>query len=243
MNTTQKTIISVLTLAVLAVIIFLVVRYGGTSQEVALVPETSSSQDLCFYSSQDTPRGFSDVAWIRMKQSGSSISGEFKNLPAETDSKVGMFSGIITGSSMGETTADAWWDTRAEGMSAREQLILKYTDTAIRAGFAEMVDRGDGTYVYKDPNNIPYYKSIPAVSCSWMNAKLSVEEYVRAHINDLAPERPTLGGTWYVVRVSVDPDTNTGSVTYEDGHSQTKGPFRYILNSNGAVESIKLGSQ
>lgn len=54
-----------------------------------------------------------------------------------------------------------------------------------------------------------------------------VEKYLRENIKTLAPEKPVLGGSWYVVSVEINPSKNTGIVVYEDGHIQGKASFHY----------------
>ena len=59
-----------------------------------------------------------------------------------------------------------------------------------------------------------------------------VEQYVRANITTLAPDKPVLGGTWYVTAVTVDPTTTSGTVSYEDGHIASTSNFTYTRNGN-----------
>lgn len=46
---------------------------------------------------------------------------------------------------------------------------------------------------------------------------MSVEDYVRANISALSPQKEVLGGTFYVTEISVGED-GVGEVHYEDGH-------------------------
>ncbi len=62
-----------------------------------------------------------------------------------------------------------------------------------------------------------------------------VEEYVRENIATLAPEDEVLGGTWYVTEISIDEDTDTGEVVYEDGHIQKSFSFSYFIAKDGTV--------
>lgn len=65
-----------------------------------------------------------------------------------------------------------------------------------------------------------------------------VEKYLRENIKTLAPEKPVLGGSWYVVSVEIDAYENTGIVVYEDGHIQGKAIFHYTRN--GDVVNIDM---
>jgi hypothetical protein len=56
-----------------------------------------------------------------------------------------------------------------------------------------------------------------------------VEEYIKAKISDLAPEKPVVGGSWYITNITVMPDTKTGEMYYEDGHIAGKASFSYSI--------------
>lgn len=56
-----------------------------------------------------------------------------------------------------------------------------------------------------------------------------VEQYIRAHIAEIAPEQTVLGGIWYVTNIFVNPSTKTGSVSYEDGHIMGTADFSYVI--------------
>lgn len=72
-----------------------------------------------------------------------------------------------------------------------------------------------------------------------MDDQTMVDVYIRANIKTLAPTKPVLGGSWYVVGVSVNPINKTGAVVYEDGHIQDIAVFKYITNRSGVtIEKI-----
>jgi hypothetical protein len=58
--------------------------------------------------------------------------------------------------------------------------------------------------------------------------KLFVEKYIRENIKTVAIDEPVLGGSWYVVSININPQTNTGEVVYEDGHIQSEANFTYL---------------
>lgn len=87
----------------------------------------------------------------------------------------------------------------------------------------------------KQVPNIPVV--VPEVT---IDEAASVEDYVRSNIAKLSPEPAVLGGTWYVVDLSIDTDGDTGVVTYEDGHIQSVADFTYRVDANGAVSSVTL---
>lgn len=65
-----------------------------------------------------------------------------------------------------------------------------------------------------------------------------VEKYIRENIKILAPEKPVLGGSWYVVSVEIDPVKKTGIVVYEDGHIQGKASFNYSRKKGEVIVDL-----
>jgi hypothetical protein len=78
----------------------------------------------------------------------------------------------------------------------------------------------------------------PATSCVGLNDKQSdsdkiiVEQYIRDNVKTIVPEKPVLGGSWYITSVNINPSAKTGTMTYEDGHIQGNKSFSYIRNNN-----------
>ena len=76
----------------------------------------------------------------------------------------------------------------------------------------------------------------PATSCVGLNDKQSdsdkiiVEQYIRDNVKIIVPEKPVLGGSWYITSVNINPSLKTGTMTYEDGHIQGNKSFSYIRN-------------
>lgn len=50
----------------------------------------------------------------------------------------------------------------------------------------------------------------------------AAETYIRAHVNDLSPRTPVLGGTWHVTDIVWQAD-GSALVSYEDGHVALSG--------------------
>lgn len=221
-------------MVIVAFILYFIFAKDPTETPVA-TPETSFV-NLCFYKEVPTESGFSDRAWLWMNLDGERVIGEYQNIPAEKDSKVGIFQGTVGAvdpTSMART-ADLWWEAKAEGTTVLEQLRVVFGEGTASVGFAEMVDRGDGVYVYKDENNITYWQELSDVSCDDLSEQLLVEEYVRANIGTLVKEEAVLGGSWYVVSLVVNPSTDTVDVVYEDGHIQGETTLSYMVE-NGIV--------
>jgi hypothetical protein len=196
--------------------------------------EDGYETSACYLSSRQTDRGFSDTMWIKLNVDGNSVTGEIHVLPAEKDSKVGTFSGTLTA-----PFVDGFWNTMAEGMTATEELRLRIENSSARIGFGEMIDRGDGTYVYRDKNALTYSDPIPQVSCGDLDEKIAVENYVRNNIGSIAPNAASLGGSWYVISVNANPSKNSGHVVYEDGHTQEQADFVYAYSS-GNVSAVEF---
>ncbi len=60
----------------------------------------------------------------------------------------------------------------------------------------------------------------------------NVERFIKSNISTITPEKPVLGGSWYVTSISIDPQKNNGSVVYEDGHIQGSATFNYVISDD-----------
>lgn len=205
--------------------------------------------DMCFYRSNKTSRGFFDRSWLKLKISGENVTGEFQNLPAEKDSKVGKFEGTVgpVDQRTMSRTADVLWNSFAEGMHVTEELLISFGDGSASVGFGgEQRDRGDGVYIYTDKSKITYQLPMSQTDCDSLDEKLFVEKYIRDNIKTIATNSPVLGGSWYVIEVSVNPSSHTAEVTYEDGHIQSKANiiYNYQKTTNGVeITEFKIVEQ
>jgi hypothetical protein len=102
-----------------------------------------------------------------------------------------------------------------------------------------MTDRGDGVYVYKDKKELSFGPSLSQISCEDLDEKTVVENYIKNNIKTIATNKPVLGGSWYMTSVFVIPYMNSGTVTYEDGHIESKADFTYDYNENTKNVVIK----
>jgi len=196
--------------------------------------EKQETRDLCYYRGEKTKSGFYNVAWLKLNLLNDKVTGEFHNLPAESDSKIGSFEGTVEPliqEIMGRK-ANVWWNSYAEGMEVKEELAIEFGDESATVGFGEMVDRGDGVYVYKNKDNLFYVKSMNQIDCETLNEKLFIEKYIKDNIKSIATNKPVLGGSWYVTSAVVNVIANNGEVTYEDGHIQSKANFIYSYDKN-----------
>ncbi len=233
-------------LVFIVIIAFIVtISIRNKKPEISQNPPAKQPIGMCYRYSKSTSNDLADRALLAMSIVGDTVTGEYQNLPAEKDKKIGTFSGTVgkMDPKISGRIADVWWNSSAEGMNTKEQLNIEFGEGSAVALFGEMVDRGDGVYVYKDSTKLTSGFEMSQVDCDILNDEITVEKYVRANIQTIAPLKATLGGSWYVTSVNINPTLKTGIVTYEDGHSQAKASFRYVRNGEeitiSAVKSIK----
>ncbi len=196
---------------------------------------------MCFNYAQKTDRGFYDRSWVIFNIDGINVSGEFNNYPAEKDSKIGKFAGTVgpvDKVSMGRT-ANLWWDNLQEGIQSREELMIEFGDGSASAVFGEMMDRGDGVYIYADKTDLSFGPSMWQIDCDSIDEMILVEKYIRDNIKTIATDFPVLGGSWYVLSVYANYSLNEGEVLYEDGHIMSNAKFKYDFDANTKTTTIK----
>lgn len=237
-NKTKKIIFLIFFLTAMGFIVFNIFKddqFFKKNEKIAEIDrEEGSVQDLCFYRSTMTSRDLYDVSWIKINLSLDLLTGEYHNIPAETDSKSGRFDGKVISLNKEDNTkrALAWWNSYAEGENVLEELIFDFNDDYAKVGFGPMKDRGDGTYVYQNNSNLFYQQQMNKIDCLDLKEKLAVEKYIRNNINSISPVTPVLGGSWYVTSLIVNSISNTGEVHYEDGHITAKAMFVYSYFNN-----------
>ncbi len=135
---------------------------SDTSNGIDLSPEVNAKQ-LCYQ--WNTPAG--DKALLSMDIRGENVIGEFNWLPAEKDKKTGIFTGTVTplDQKTMSRTANVFWDTNGEGMKVTEELKIIFGEGMANVGFGEMKDRGDGVYVYANPDKLSYEPSLSQTDC------------------------------------------------------------------------------
>ncbi len=148
----KKTLTYALILLIIIAVIFTVLSNSKKPATVQNNPYDTKPEsiDICYQYSKNTTGGFADRAWLKIKISilDDKVTGEYQNLPAEKDSKVGKFSGTVgkMDPKISGRIADVWWDSLAEGMRVTEQLKIEFGEGSAVALFGEMTDRGDGIY-------------------------------------------------------------------------------------------------
>lgn len=239
-----------ITKAVIIILIFLVIGAVILNEYSKKVPTITNSDNIitnqtentkiCYYNSTSIDEVYYDESWIKLYIVGDKVTGEFNTIPAQKDSKVGTFEGTVTplGQATNERYANVWWDSFAEGMKVKEELSILFGDVSASIGGGELIDRGDGVYIYKDKSNLKYLNSLNQIDCKLLNEKISIQKYIRDNIKTIATNKPVLGGSWYVLSVNAIPATHTGKVTYEDGHMQSQANFTYTYDEKSQSVSI-----
>ena len=172
----MKKKISILIIVVLLIIIGFLLFRNYKVISPTITEEQKIRVSLCYYYSNKTDNGLEDRAWLRLDiTNGTNVSGEFDNYPAEKDRKTGAFigtAGPLNQNTMGRT-AELWWNSSAEGMQVKEELNVEFGDGSASALYGEMVDRGDGVYVYKDKTALSFGSSLSQIDCDTFNTTLS----------------------------------------------------------------------
>lgn len=224
-------------------IAIMVIRNKKVTTNNTNIPSTVAEQPIkmCYYRFTKTNSGLYDKAWLKLNITGNNISGEFNNIPAEKDSKVGTFEGTVgpVDQTSMSRKAEVWWNSMAKGMTVKEELILNFGEGSANAGFGEMVDRGDGIYVYKDKTKLFYLDQLNQIDCQYLDEKIFVDKYIKENIATLAINKPVLGGTWHVISVVVNEVDDTAVVVYEDGHIQSTANIEYSFQDDPQDVTIK----
>ena len=236
----MKTFISMLALVVL----FGGLWWWGEKNNMGNAPVTSEGSEFgefCYIKLKDSPNSeFEDKYSLKFGLKNGNASGELRLLPAEKDALIGKFTGTVSGGGMPPHTLHAWGSTVGEGMTATHELNIIFDQQEAKIGFGALKVGDDGKYTYEDPAKIDYSFDLSDISCADLNEREAVEKYLWENIAKLSPIAPALGGNWYVVAAELDLEKNTGEVTYEDGHIQEKRNFSYVLDADGAMESMSI---
>ncbi len=233
----NKVLLGIAAVALVIIVGFLISQNSkNTDTEQTLIPQQSVIS-MCYRYFDKTDRGLFDQEFLKMEITKDQVTGEYRYLPAEKDSKVGTFTGTVgvMDPAISARTAKVWWDSFAEGMKVTEELQIQFGEGSAVVFFGEMMDRGDGVYVYKNSAELTPAPQMSQIDCESLDDIIVVEKYIRANIVEIAPEEAVLGGKWYVTSVFVNPSLKTGSVSYEDGHIVGNADFSYTRNIDEVV--------
>ncbi len=156
--------------AVLGLMVYVLVT-GAKKEITADIPVVEDvpqveSRELCYI--WNTEAG--DSATLRMTftgEGGKNVKGSFLYKPFEKDSRQGDFIGTAgpLDQEMMARTAQTIWTVSGEGMTNQEELYIIFGEGIASPGFGEMKDRGDGVYVYADPEKISYDLHLQQTDC------------------------------------------------------------------------------
>jgi hypothetical protein len=141
-------------------------------------------------------------------------------------------------------TADVWWDSMAEGMSVREQLQIIFGEGNAQVGFGEMVDIGDGVYLYKDLKNLTYGEYMTDVDCTQIPMKVALTKiqgktcYV--YHQEATPEAPYAVDEYINIKVT-DKDvvgTKLGTQKGPDMSNGYTGTMKGTIDNDGMITSV-----
>lgn len=248
-NSLIKIPLIVIGFAIVFSIIWSIYRPAPMSQTLTPITsntDTENSKDsntMCYYRADKTKGGLYYRSYIIMNITGNKINGEFRNLSSEKDSKVGTFEGVLSNTNelILSNIATLWWNSLAEGINNKEELIIVYDNNSAKVGFGEMTEQADKTFVYKDKSSITYSNAISKIDCKSLDEMAFIEKYIQDNIKTIATNQPVLGGSWYTTNVVADIEKSTANVTYEDGHVQSKGLVEYTFDKEkGTITIIKF---
>ncbi|MCE9549234.1 peptidylprolyl isomerase [Candidatus Nomurabacteria bacterium] len=97
--------------------------------------------------------------------------------------------------------ATVWWEAHAEGTIVTEELIIDFGDGSAKAYFAEMTDRGDGVYVYKDKGKLLYGPQMSQVDCEALEVILKDKEDAQ---NIISLDGPNTNGSQFFINVAAN---------------------------------------
>lgn len=181
---------------IVMVFVFIAIFLVATKKDnQTVVPSESDPVQeiaMCYSYAKENSRGITDRAWLTSTVKGEYIKGEYHNLPAESDSKIGTFEGYLyPDATTSDAFGDVWWYSFAEGMYVMEQLHLSFDNNGAAALFGEMVDRGDGVYVYKNTDNLTKGFQMTKIDCALLDTEnSSSDSIIETEINPTDPVVP-----------------------------------------------------
>ena len=225
-----------ISLAVVVILILAFFLFFKKENKVAVISEPTTKEpiSICYANIKATDRNFYDQFLLRLDLAGDKVTGNFVSSPAEKDLKIGTFAGTVGALDQKAMarTADVIWDASAEGTQNKEELIISFGDGSASILGGEMVDQGDGVYVYKDKTKLtPSYPELSQTDCVNFDEIKIVEKYIKDNIKTIATNKPVLGGSWYTLYVGANPGADEALVMYEDGHIQSKAKIFYQYDS------------
>jgi hypothetical protein len=156
-HTKRRVIIFIVLLAA-----FLLIGLTTSAPKPASLVPSIVSERSCYVWNTDN----GDLATIVLTTAGESAAGTIAVLPAEKDKKTGDFTATVSNPTPETAVIHGWWNTIAEGVTVKEEVIIT-TDTSTAAvGFGEMKAQADGSYVYADTEALSFTPVLQKTDCS-----------------------------------------------------------------------------
>ncbi len=234
--------ILIATIVILSIPLFFLINKDEKKELIIETQQTETKElkkeNFCYYLAENNKEGY-DITWLKIEKKDKYLTGQYEKIPFTTDSKRGVFEGIVDFKDQGENNhSTVISNTTAEGSEIKEELKFVFNNMSAQIGYGEKINTGDGIYKYYNKENISFSKQLEYIECGDLEEKLLVEKYIKENIATISKLKPVLGGNWYVVSVYVLPKSNNGEVIYEDGHISTKATFEYEYTQN--PESVKI---
>ncbi len=153
---------------ILAIAVAIVLLVGMTTTDkinVVRLP-AQEAKEFCYVYNNEA--GDNVTLRVVIKDDGVNISGNLNMIPAQKDKKTGTFVGTVTPIDPDSITrtASLIWEASREGVTSMEELSIVFGQSIATIGFGEMKDRGDGVYVYANPDAISYSLNLQQTECS-----------------------------------------------------------------------------
>lgn len=224
----------ILIVAIILIVIFTGGKETGPIQgTVASFDQQESSETALCYLSKEESSGVQDIAWMVIDLQPGQVRGLFHNYPAMTDSlnvTFQEFKEVALVDNMTELLLGAF--VYAEGMSTREDVLVRFNPSRAQFGFGvKNLNEATNRYEFADRSNITW-KELEAENCSFVYDRIAVQAFLTDMIDEISPVDAVLGGTWYVTSINLDPENNTGQVSFEDGHILEQVSFSYSRSGN-----------
>jgi hypothetical protein len=210
---------------------------SNTTDAVNLTNNTNNQNfdgKYCYtYLQKATPEApYAVEEHIFMSVVGDIVTGEKTGTQKGPDMTNGYY-GALTGTKKGNDIEVIYAYT-VEGSQNKEKELYVMSENSLDKKRYSLLEK-NGMLV-PDLNSTVRIISYAQESCE----KYFVENYLKENIVTLSPIKPILGGSWYVVSVTVNTINSTGEVVYEDGHVQEKRDFTYGIDQKGEITSFIL---
>lgn len=178
-----KALILFVTLVIIIVLGLAYLKEDAVIDVTKINPEQNDIE-FCFFSKQahtNSEAGLYDKQVLTFKLSNpkkgmpQTATGTYKFLPGEKDSKTGTFVGSVSSMnpSISGRLIDAIWNSNAEGMTNKEELIIQFGEGSAVTFFGAMKEGENGVYVYENKKDVQPGAQMSQTDCA--NKEISTE--------------------------------------------------------------------